>query len=70
MVKGFGAGAPAAACSTLSPLQAQHLNAAAQTVPNPYSINITAFYKNGSFSYYPGLTYTRESIILTLSSLL
>ncbi len=62
MVEGNGSGAPAAACDTLSPQQAAHQNAAAQTAPNPYSINLSPFYNNGSLYYTPGQTYTCKSL--------
>ncbi len=58
MVEGNALGAPGAACDTLSPRKSAHLGAAAQTTPNPYSIDLSPFYNNGSFTYIPGQTYT------------
>ena len=62
------AGPPGAACAPLSPLQSAHLNAPAQTVPVPYTVDLSALSDgNGGFSYEPGMTYTREYRATSLS---
>ena len=59
LVEGLSTGAPVAACDTLSPNPIGH-EAGPQGSAVPYSIDISAFLENGTYSYYPGRTYTRE----------
>ena len=63
LVEGLSGGAPSGACDTLSPnpMPAAH-GADPQTSTVPYSIDISAFMENGTFTYYPGQTYTCEYI--------
>ncbi len=56
-VEGNIIGAPAAACDGLAPNPTAHA-AQPQTSAVPYAINLMPFYSNGSFTYYPGMTYT------------
>ena len=57
LVEGNMSGAPAAACDGLSLNPIAH-GAQPQTSAVPYAINLMPFYSNGSFTYYPGMTYT------------
>jgi hypothetical protein len=49
-------GAPAQACTTLSPDPAAH-GAQPQTSTVPYNIDLDRFCVNGTYSYTPGATY-------------
>ena len=52
----LSAGAPAAACSTLSPDPARH-GAEPQTSTVPYSIDLARFCRDGTYSYTPEQIY-------------
>ena len=52
-VVGFPSGAPASACSTISP---NHMNTSPQTSAVPYTVNISSL-TNG---YVPGQSYTSK----------
>lgn len=57
-VESFPSGAPAGACSTLTPALPQHIDLP-QTTPVPYEVDLVAFDDgNGGFFYLPGVTYS------------
>ena len=56
-VSSLSGGAPVQACSTLSPDPTAH-GAQTQTSTVPYSIDLSPFCSNGTYSYYPGRSYT------------
>ena len=55
-------GAPAGACDTLAPNPATNGGHGAdpQTSNVPYSIDLSPFSSNDTYSYYPGQSYTRK----------
>ena len=61
-VSAFTGGAPAGACDSLTPNPAANGGHGAdpQTSNVPYSIDLSPFCSNGTYSYYPGQSYTRK----------
>ena len=63
VVEGHSSGAPAAACMTLAPDQASHLNAPPQTSEVPYMVDISTLSDGrGGWSYLPGQVYSCERL--------
>lgn len=58
-VSALSSGAPSTACNTLSPDPGAH-GAQPRTSDVPYGIDLSQFCSNGTYSYYPGQTYTRK----------
>ena len=59
-VESRSTGAPAGACTTLSPEPTAH-NAEPQSSTVPYEVDLSAFYYSGGYYYYPGQTYLCKS---------
>ena len=55
--EGLPSGAPASACSTLTPNPISHA-ADPQIGSVPYEVDLSELSDGGSFSYAPGMTYT------------
>ena len=64
----YPSGAPAAACGTLSPDPVAH-QAAPQSSPPPYWLNLTSLDHNGVASYVPGETYLSKFFVKLVTGL-